>query len=158
MKYRNLPLSYDPARVAFLPELSAERVLRTTDLEAASEKLLSWAVQRSTFRVVATDTPLQQGSVVEMSVGIGKLALRFGCRVVDYVHEPTYRSFTYGTLPGHVERGEEKFSLRQAPDGTITFSIVVHSEPATWWLKIARPILDAFRTVVLNTRYLKAVE
>ncbi|MHA2788596.1 DUF1990 family protein [Corynebacterium sp. S7] len=125
---------------------------------AATDKLMNWAVQRSVFHVAASSSPLTTGAIVEMRIGIGRLSKKFGCRVVEHIHEAGLRSFTYGTLPGHVERGIESFTLSQSADGTITFTITAYSEPSTWWLKALRPLIDLVRIVLLRFRYLPSVD
>lgn len=66
------------------------------------------------------------------------------CRVVYVVDEPgpvTKFGFAYGTLPGHVERGEERFLLewdRPGDDG-VWFDILAFSRPRHVLARIGRP-------------------
>ncbi len=80
-----------------------------------------------------TDTPLERGQVVAVlgwAVGLWWLN---ACRIVYTVDEAgplTRFGFAYGTLPGHVERGEERFLLEwdRASD-SVWYDIVAFSRP-----------------------------
>ena len=73
--------------------------------------------------------------------GLAAVAIRFGlwwinsCRIVYVEDQPTLYAFAYGTLPGHVEAGEERFSAELRPDGSVWFAINAFSRPRhplTW--------------------------
>lgn len=56
------------------------------------------------------------------------------CRLVYVIDEPRRFGFAYGTLAGHVERGEERFLVELADDG-VWFDILAFSKPGrliTW--------------------------
>jgi uncharacterized protein (UPF0548 family) len=79
------------------------------------------------------DTPLQPGEVVAvMGRAIGVWWLN-ACRVVYVVDEagPVSRfGFAYGTLPGHVESGEERFLVKwDRGDDAVWFDILAFSRP-----------------------------
>jgi uncharacterized protein (UPF0548 family) len=127
------------------------------DFESATHNLLHWQVQqRAGLRVAASSEKVVPEAVALVSAGIGRLSLRFPCRVVYVVNEPRRQGFAYGTLPGHPECGEEAFVLEQHEDGTITFTITAFSRPASALAKLAGPlgrrIQDAF-----TARYLRAL-
>ena len=88
--------------------------------------------------------------------GPGPLRIGAPCRVVYVVDEPGRRGFAYGTLPGHPERGEEAFLIRQHDDGTVIFTITAFSTPATPLAKAAGPIGRAIQRSI-STRYLRAL-
>ena len=78
--------------------------------------------------------PLRAGTVV------GVLARHLGfwslnpCRVLEVsggLEELRY-GFSYGTLPGHAEQGEESFQIEHASDGTVWFEIRAVSRPSAW--------------------------
>ena len=65
------------------------------------------------------------------------------CRVAYTIdeHEPVRRfGFAYGTLPAHVEQGEELFSIEQWADGTVWYRIQAFSRPRFWPVRMAQPI------------------
>ena len=79
------------------------------------------------------DTPIKEGQVVAM------LARSFGiwwlnaCRIIAVMNEdgPVKRfGFAYGTLPGHVESGEERFLVEwDRADNCVWYDILAFSRP-----------------------------
>ena len=57
-------------------------------------------------------------------------------RVVYVLDEPRRFGFAYGTLPDHVERGEERFLVEWLPDDSVWYDLAVISRPGHWlsWL------------------------
>lgn len=84
-------------------------------------------------------TPLEVGQVVAiMGWAVGFWWLN-SCRIVYTVDEsgPTSRfGFAYGTLPGHVESGEERFLIEWDRDSDqVSYNILAFSRPnhiLTW--------------------------
>jgi uncharacterized protein (UPF0548 family) len=48
--------------------------------------------------------------------------------------------FAYGTLPHHVERGEERFSVEWHPDDTVWYDVRAFSRPRYWPVRLAFPL------------------
>jgi uncharacterized protein (UPF0548 family) len=78
-------------------------------------------------------TPLQPGEVIAVlgrAVGLWWLNC---CRIVYVVDEPGPISkfgFAYGTLPGHVERGEERFLIEwDRTENSVWYDILAFSRP-----------------------------
>ncbi|MCF7688577.1 MAG: DUF1990 domain-containing protein [Cephaloticoccus sp.] len=64
------------------------------------------------------------------------------CRVVYLVDEQLpvrRRGFAYGTLPAHLEQGEELFTIEQWADGTVWYRVQAFSRPRFWAARAARP-------------------
>lgn len=95
------------------------------------------------------------GEVVVLTLGFGPEAMRAPCRVVRIVDEPDRRGFTYGTLPGHPESGEESFVLEQGADGTITFTVTAISRPASLVARLGGPLTRIVQTAIADC-YLRA--
>lgn len=57
------------------------------------------------------------------------LGLRWPCLVLDVERTDQDVRMTYGTLPGHVEIGEESFSLRLGADGRVIATVSAFSRP-----------------------------
>ncbi|WP_202879764.1 DUF1990 domain-containing protein [Ornithinimicrobium pratense] len=133
-------------------------LLRRRDFDAAARELLGGQMHdRAGLEMHISNDPLEAGSVVVLRLGLGRFSLRIPCRVVDVVHEPHRRGFTYGTLPGHPEAGEERFLLEQHPDGRLSFTITAYSRPATTLARVAGP-LSRTAQLVMTRRYLKAMD
>jgi uncharacterized protein (UPF0548 family) len=62
------------------------------------------------------------------------------CEVVYTVHEPARAGFGYGTLPGHLERGEEAFLVERDADDRVWFQVVAFSRPAHWTAVLSGPL------------------
>lgn len=57
------------------------------------------------------------------------------CQIVYVIDEPGRFGFAYGTVPGHLMRGEERFLVEMLADGSVWFDILAFSRPAriiTW--------------------------
>jgi len=65
------------------------------------------------------------------------------CRIVYVIDDtgPTdIFGFAYGTLPGHVERGEERFSVQwNYADDSVWYDILAFSRPNHWLARLGYP-------------------
>jgi uncharacterized protein (UPF0548 family) len=152
-RHRDLPLSY--------PEVGCSRQgvpagytvdhYRTrlgggrTVFENAREALRHWQVlQIGWVQPCWPDATVKEGTLV------GTLARVFGlwwvnvCRIVFIVEEdgPVVRfGFAYGTLPGHLECGEERFQVEwDRADDSVWYDIRVVSKPGGWLTRLAYPL------------------
>lgn len=158
------PLTYDAvgATAGTPPEgwhsFSERRVLPRRDLAALGEELLTWRVQEgSGLRAAASSDRIRVGTVVVLRLGPGPLSLRIPCRVVDVVETDREVSFTYGTLPGHPERGEERFALHRDDDGAVTMVVTAFSRPGSLVARLGGPATRAFQAFMAQ-RYLRSLD
>jgi uncharacterized protein (UPF0548 family) len=91
------------------------------------------------------DTPIQSGEVVAvMGRAIGLWWLN-ACRIVYVVDEsgPTSKfGFAYGTLPGHVESGEERFLIEwDRSDNSVWYDILAFSRPNHFLTRLGYPMV-----------------
>jgi uncharacterized protein (UPF0548 family) len=91
------------------------------------------------------DTPIQTGEVVAvMGRALGVWWLN-ACRVVYVVDEagPVSRfGFAYGTLPGHVESGEERFLVEwDRNDDAVWYDILAFSRPHHVLTRLGYPVV-----------------
>jgi uncharacterized protein (UPF0548 family) len=91
------------------------------------------------------DTPIQPGAVVAVmgwALGVWRLN---ACRIVYVVDETgpiTRFGFAYGTLPGHVESGEERFLIEwNRGDDSVWFDIVAFSRPNHFLTRVGSVIM-----------------
>ncbi|MCG7230539.1 DUF1990 family protein [Corynebacterium minutissimum] len=144
------PLSYSSTEG--FPQLHMSRII-DAEFDAATDRLFRWGLQRSgIFRVRATHHVAEEGA--EVSMGFGPWDFR--CRVVDVFHEEGRCGFTYGTLPGHIERGEETFTLERLRDGRTLLLVDASSQPARF--TFLRPLLDIPRRALIRWFYLRALD
>lgn len=75
------------------------------------------------------DTPLEPGRTVAVVFHTFGLWCVCSARIVYRIDEPNRLGFAYGTLPGHVESGEERFLIEMADDGSVHYDITAFSRP-----------------------------
>ncbi|MGE3807732.1 MAG: DUF1990 family protein [Gemmataceae bacterium] len=82
------------------------------------------------------NTPLESGQCVAVVAHALGLWVVCSCRIVYTIDEPRRFGFAYGTLPGHVERGEELFLIERDENDDVWYEIVALSRPNHWlaWL------------------------
>ena len=125
--------------------------------EQCAAAVLAWQVQlRSGARVAATDDPLVEGTVADVVLGPGPLALRAPVRVVRVVDEPNRAGFVYGTLPGHPEDGEEAFLVHLDDDGTVRLAVTAFSRPGSLLTRVGGPIGRVAQRIMAR-RYVAAI-
>jgi uncharacterized protein (UPF0548 family) len=157
LSYLRRPDQADQAPAGFA-RLRCTRTLSRRDFDEAAADLLSWRMhERAGLHVLASDIPLRIDTVVLMRWGPGPLSLRIPCRVVELVDEPRRRGFSYGTLTGHPETGEERFLLEQLDDGRVTLTITAISRPASTLARFGGPLTRAAQRL-MTQRYLRALD
>ncbi|RSZ63501.1 DUF1990 domain-containing protein [Corynebacterium hylobatis] len=100
----------------------------------ASHRLLTWQAHRRA-RVHAE----RFGPLVRLYMG----PRMSSCYILLEEQTPTRTVLVYGTLPAHVELGEEAFIIDLAPDGTVTGRVIAFSRHAWWLAKIGAPAARA---------------
>lgn len=106
----------------------------------AAHRLMTWRMHTgSGLRVAASAPAVEPGAVVVARLGPGPLSLRIPCRVISVLDEPGRRGFSYGTLPGHPESGEESFVVALEGD-EVRFTVTAFSRPGTWLSRLGGPL------------------
>src|SRR5579884_1077915 len=89
------------------------------------------------------EAPIRAGEVVAVIARLCGLWWRNACRVVYVVDEqgPVRRfGFAYGTLPGHAESGEERFTVEwHEADGPVWYDILAFSRPQQFLARLGYP-------------------
>lgn len=106
--------------------------------------------------ITPKDAPLEEGTTVLVSGGLGPLLLIAPCRIVYHTSEPARFGFGYGTLPGHPEHGEEAFHVIRRDDGSVIAEVVAFSRPAELPTKLGAPVVRAVQKVAIR-RYLQGI-
>lgn len=91
--------------------------------------------------VVPEEAPVVEGSCVAIIVRhLGFWSLN-ASRIVYVIEEPERFGFAYGTLPGHVEQGEERFSVEYHPeDNSVWYDLLAFSRPRHILARLGYPI------------------
>lgn len=96
----------------------------------ASQALRDWQQFPGHWvRVVPPCPEIRVGTVVVILARIWGFWFRNACRILDVVDTPRRFSFAYGTLPGHVARGEERFTVEMTETGEVWYEIRAYSRP-----------------------------
>lgn len=61
-------------------------------------------------------------------------------RIVYVIDEPRRFGFAYGTLPGHAERGEERFSVEWLDNDEVWYDLRAFSQPRYWMARLGNPL------------------
>lgn len=106
--------------------------------EQAVERLFSFSAHR--FAGVNVTGTAAEGEVLRLNFG----PTRSPCLVLRAERTSPSRAFLiYGTLPGHVERGEEAFIIDKDAQGRVVGRCVAFSQHAWWLAKLGAPVARA---------------
>lgn len=111
----------------------------------ARAALEAWRMFPSPWtKISPTHAPLREGQTVAMQAHALGVWWLNACRIVyvfDEADGPVRRhGFAYGTLPAHVETGEERFSVELLEDGTVWYDLRAFSRPRFWPVRLAKPL------------------
>jgi uncharacterized protein (UPF0548 family) len=87
-----------------------------------------------------------RGVPVEVGATVAVKARAFGTwslsatRVVYTIEEERRFGFAYGTLPDHVEKGEERFLVEWLPDDSVWYDILAFSRPRHPLVRLSAPL------------------
>jgi len=128
------------------------------DFERAVAAVFDWRAQRSVGFVVRADGPASApGTVVVLTAGPARLGYELPCRVVEARTGGDERGFSYGTLAGHPESGEERFTVRLLPGGDVVYEIRVFFRLASPAARLAGPLSLVLQRLG-SRRYLAAIQ
>ena len=95
---------------------------------------LGWVV------IVPRGVPVEVGATVAVKArAFGTWSLN-ATRIVYMIDEDRRFGFAYGTLPEHVEKGEERFLVEWLPDDTVWYSILAFSRPRHPLVRLSAPL------------------
>jgi uncharacterized protein (UPF0548 family) len=113
----------------------------------AVEALRRWEMYRLGWtKLCWPEAPISEGTVV------GVLGRHFGvrslnaCRIAYTIEEENQSlrryGFAFGTLPGHVERGEERFTVEwHRADGSVWYEVFAFARPAHPLARVGSPFV-----------------
>ena len=100
---------------------------------------LGWAESSS------RDIPIEKGQVVGVMARVFGLWCLNACRIVSVIDETgdiNRYGFVYGTLPGHVASGEERFQVEwNRSDETVWYDILAFSRPNHFLTRLGYPMV-----------------
>jgi len=164
-RWRNVPLSYNEvgATAGRLPDgyrhvrIRADLGAGTATYERAVDLLLSWDMhRRAGLDPIATEPTAVVGAVLVQRIQLGPVRVHAPCRVIDARRTADRAGFTYGTLVGHPETGEEAFGIERIAGDRVVATITAFSRPGRWFTRLAGPVGDLVQDLALR-RYLAAL-
>jgi len=96
-------------------------------------------------------TAIEPAAPIEVDASVGVLVRALGlwwlnaARIVYVIDEPRRFGFAYGTLPGHAERGEERFSVEWRDDDSVWYDLYAFSRPRLLAARIGAPVTRALQ-------------
>ncbi len=114
---------------------------------AAKAALLNWQqFGLGWLEASPADTPIQAGEVVSVVARAAGFWWLNACRIVYVIDEssPSERfGFGYGTLPGHVGSGEERFMIEwnRKGEGEVWYDILAFSRPRHFLARVGYPFV-----------------
>ncbi|GAB3645691.1 DUF1990 family protein [Glycomyces tarimensis] len=113
---------------------------RETVLEAplaqAAEILMTWGLhERCGYRPIATAPRAAPGVKVRLTFAW----TRMPCQVVWALENGERCGFAYGSMDGHLERGEAAFVLDSQEERRTRFTVTSFSKPGHWTTRLAAP-------------------
>jgi len=130
--------------------------------DTARDGLKHWQAHKAAGMRVFPDTPLLSGATHIIVVRVGPFFVLAPIRIVTVTNQPDRYGFAYGTLPGHPQVGEQRFTVQKS-GGEVEFNIVAFYRPAEFVAKavgrvttslqhtITRRYLEGLRTYVAAT-------
>ncbi|MCE7980583.1 MAG: DUF1990 domain-containing protein [Caldilinea sp. CFX5] len=95
-------------------------------------------------------TPVATGATVGVLAHVFVFHILNACRIVYTINEATTDytrfGFAYGTLPGHIEQGEERFLIEwRHADDSVWYDILAFSQPRHWLVRLGYPVARHFQ-------------
>jgi uncharacterized protein (UPF0548 family) len=109
---------------------------------AARDAIRAWAMFPAPLGwIEPAGIPIAEGELAGVVIRALGLWWLNAARIVYVIDEPRRFGFAYGTLPGHAERGEERFLVEWLADDTVWYAIDAFSQPRSWLARLGKPIV-----------------
>jgi uncharacterized protein (UPF0548 family) len=109
---------------------------------AAKDAIRQWYMfPRSWTVILPANAPIQTGTTIAMYALFMGIWWRNACKIVYIIDENRRFGFAYGTLPAHIECGEELILVEMDNNNDIYYTVKAFSKPRHILAKIAYPIM-----------------
>ncbi len=123
--------------------------------DAACEAIRNWRMFPGGWAwIEPPGAPIQTGETLAMVARVFGLHWVNACRIVytlDGTGPERRFGFAYGTLPEHIECGEERFSVEWLPDDTVWYDLKAFSKPRHPLVRLFKPVAR-----LLQQRFVRA--
>jgi uncharacterized protein (UPF0548 family) len=100
-----------------------------TTFRKAVEAIKNWKAYALGWTQIYPNLQPEQGQTFCVAVNHFGFYSLSSLRIVYVVDEPKRFAFAIGTLPGHVEKGEERFMVEWLPDDRVYYDLLAFSRP-----------------------------
>ncbi|MBL8861371.1 MAG: DUF1990 domain-containing protein [Planctomycetes bacterium] len=108
--------------------------------ERAKQLVRRWVMfELGWIELQRPEAPIREGTCVGVLARSAGLWVLNAARIVHVIDERDRFGFAYGTLPGHVEAGEELFLVERTPEDLVAYSIRALSRPRALLARAAYP-------------------
>ena len=109
--------------------------------ERAAEAVRTWKVYPSAWMTLyPPNAPVVKGTSVAILAHLPIIWGKSAVRIVYVIEEPRRYGFALGTLPKHIESGEERFSVEWLADDSVWYEILAISRPRHPLAKLGYPV------------------
>jgi uncharacterized protein (UPF0548 family) len=109
--------------------------------DAARSAIRAWRMfPRPLATIEPAGIPIVEGETAVVLVRLFGVWFINSARIVYVIDEPRRFGFAYGTLPGHAERGEERFLVEWLNDDSVWYDLDAVSRPRYWAAQLAYPL------------------
>jgi uncharacterized protein (UPF0548 family) len=155
LTYHHVGSTLQRRAVPGVPDRSVAREVPGT-LAAAEAALRAFAPHRGIrARVVPPDAAVEVRRSLIVVVPFGPVEMCVPTRIVAVVDEPSRFGFAYGTLPGHIEAGEELFVAEALDADRLRLTIRIHAKPESALARLGGPITPLLQRLAAG-RYLRS--
>ena len=107
----------------------------------ACAELRAWRMYRQSWlNLYPTQPDLCEGTVASVTARHLGFHSVSAIKIVYVLDEADQLAFAVGTLPGHVERGEERFRVYRLAGGSVWFDILAYSSPHHPLVRLGYPV------------------
>jgi uncharacterized protein (UPF0548 family) len=94
------------------------------------------------------DAPIEPGTTVAVVIPVAGIRTVNACRIVYVIDEQTDAQrygFAYGTLPDHMETGEERFVVERRADDSVWYDLLASARPRHPLARIGKPVTRLYQ-------------
>jgi uncharacterized protein (UPF0548 family) len=114
--------------------------------EAAKQAMKKWAMFPDGWAKIYYQNPIfKKGDIVVMNAHVFGIWWLNAARILSVSDEAKQFGFTYGTLPNHVEMGEESFQIVMDEHGDVYYTLTAFSRPRFWAVRWTYPLSRRFQ-------------
>lgn len=113
--------------------------------ERAKAALLSWKMFPHWTRIAPPDAPIRPGQRVGVLFRMWGVWWWNSSEIIYTISEERRFGFAYGTLPGHVESGEELFLVEMDDQDQVWYILKAFSRPAFWFVSMVYPYVRSWQ-------------